>query len=68
MAGNYLEYPTIKKQLMNETMDMLKFIQYVVCGNFTLLPQVWMTMYQLEIIFLNKKKQKIPVLVCFILL
>lgn len=55
MAGNYLEYPTTKKQLMNETMDKLKFIQYVLCGNFSLLPQVCMTMYQLEIIFLNKK-------------
>lgn len=39
MVGNYLEYPTTMKQLMNESMDMLKFTQYVVCGNFTLLPK-----------------------------
>lgn len=51
MVGNYLEYPTTMKQLMNETTDMLKFTQYVVCGNFTSPSQVCMTMCQLEIFF-----------------
>lgn len=58
MVGNYLEYTTIIKQLMNETMDMLKLTQYVVCGNFTSPPQVCMTMCQLEIFFLIKEKTK----------
>ena len=58
MVGNYLDYSITMKQLMNEAMDMLKFTQYVVCGNFTSPPQVCMTMCQLEIYFFFKLRKK----------
>lgn len=58
MVGNYLDYSITMKQLMNETKDILKFTQYVVCGNFTSPSQVCMTMCQLEIFFFKLKKPK----------